>query len=119
MDHHKADGLCHLRVGPRFTNQPLVEGAPIKRLVLGPYRRENIVGTEVFSRQRGKPECDIRQSAMALSKVLVGDKAGWINDDFAGIEFRCMSSEHFGRLAWQFKRVSGSFGLKVQAAIAC
>jgi Amt family ammonium transporter len=31
----------------------------------------------------------------------------------------CMSSEHFGRLAWQFKRVSGSSGLKVQAAIAC
>ena len=31
----------------------------------------------------------------------------------------CMSSEHFGRLAWQFKRVSGSSGLKVQAAIVC
>jgi hypothetical protein len=31
----------------------------------------------------------------------------------------CMSSEHFGRLAWQFKRVSGSSGFKVQAAIAC
>jgi hypothetical protein len=31
----------------------------------------------------------------------------------------CMSSEHFGQLAWQFKRVSGSSGLKVQAAIAC
>jgi hypothetical protein len=30
-----------------------------------------------------------------------------------------MSSEHFGQLAWQFKRVSGSSGLKVQAAIAC
>src|SRR5262245_12382548 len=28
----------------------------------------------------------------------------------------CMSSEHFGQLAWQFKRVSGSSGLKVQAA---
>jgi len=28
-----------------------------------------------------------------------------------------MSSEHFGQLAWQFKRVSGSSGLKVQAAI--
>jgi hypothetical protein len=25
----------------------------------------------------------------------------------------CMSSEHFGQLAWQFKRVSGSSGLKV------
>jgi hypothetical protein len=31
----------------------------------------------------------------------------------------CMSSEHFGQLAWQFKRKSGSSGLKVQAAIAC
>jgi hypothetical protein len=31
----------------------------------------------------------------------------------------CMSSEHFGQLAGQFKRVSGSSGLKVQAAIAC
>src|SRR6516164_9209832 len=27
----------------------------------------------------------------------------------------CMSSEHFGQLAWQFKRMSGSSGLKVQA----
>ena len=31
----------------------------------------------------------------------------------------CVSSEHFGHLVWQFKRVSGSSGLKVQAAIAC
>jgi hypothetical protein len=31
----------------------------------------------------------------------------------------CTSSEHFGQLAWQFKRMSGSSGLKVQAAIAC
>src|SRR5262249_46160586 len=31
----------------------------------------------------------------------------------------CMSSEHFEQLAWQFKRMSGSSGLKVQAAIAC
>jgi hypothetical protein len=31
----------------------------------------------------------------------------------------CMSSEHFGQLAWQFKRMSGSSDLKVQAAIAC
>jgi len=33
--------------------------------------------------------------------------------------FKCMSSEHFGQLAWQFKRMSGSSGLKVQAAMAC
>jgi hypothetical protein len=31
----------------------------------------------------------------------------------------CMSSEHFGPRAGNFKRVSGSSGLKVQAAIAC
>ena len=31
----------------------------------------------------------------------------------------CMSSEHFRHSVWQFKRVSGSSGLKVQAAIAC
>src|SRR5215831_9966708 len=30
----------------------------------------------------------------------------------------CMSSEHFGQLAWQFKRMSGSSGLKVQAVLA-
>ena len=36
-----------------------------------------------------------------------------------GVMDGCMSSEHFGQLAWQFKRVSGSSGLKVQAAIAC
>src|SRR6266446_4009226 len=36
-----------------------------------------------------------------------------------GLSDPCMSSEHFGQLAWQFKRMSGSSGLKVQAAIAC
>jgi hypothetical protein len=30
-----------------------------------------------------------------------------------------MSSEHFGRFAAQFKRVSGSSDLRFQAAIAC
>jgi hypothetical protein len=34
-------------------------------------------------------------------------------------DMACMSSEHFGQLAWQSKRMSGSSGLKVQAAIAC
>jgi hypothetical protein len=30
-----------------------------------------------------------------------------------------MSSKHFGQFAAQFKRVSGSSGLKFHAAIAC
>jgi len=38
---------------------------------------------------------------------------------FPAAEGICMSSEHFGQLAWQFKRMSGSSGLEVQAAIAC
>jgi tetratricopeptide (TPR) repeat protein len=37
----------------------------------------------------------------------------------ASTRLDCMSSEHFGQFAWQFKRTSGSSGLKVQAAIAC
>jgi hypothetical protein len=37
---------------------------------------------------------------------------------FTHAHFELLSSEHFGQLAWQFKRVSGSSGLKVQAAIA-
>ena len=39
--------------------------------------------------------------------------------NLAYISADCMSSEHFGQLAWQFKRMSGSSGLKVQAAMAC
>jgi DNA invertase Pin-like site-specific DNA recombinase len=42
-----------------------------------------------------------------------------LHDSWADTTSACMSSEHFGQLAWQFKRVSGSSGLKVQAAIAC
>ena len=48
------------------------------------------------------------------------EKWGRLTDnDLDIINGHCMSSEHFGQLAWQFKRMSGSSGLKVQAAIAC
>ena len=76
-----------MRVRPRFTNQPLVKGAPVERLVLLSYSREYKVGTEMFGRHHGKPECGIRQSAMEPRQGLVGHKAGWIDDDFAGVEF--------------------------------
>ena len=49
--------------------------------------------------------------------VLCLDVAGFSEASSKAVQ--CMLSEHFGRLAWQFKRVSGSSGLKVQAAIAC
>src|SRR5499425_1363832 len=51
----------------------------------------------------------------AGKKRLAGDTAREATSD----EVKCTSSEHFGQLAWQFKRMSGSSGLKVQAAIAC
>jgi len=52
----------------------------------------------------------VMQAASAFT--IVQSAFNWLVD-------KCMSSEHFGQLAWQFKRMSGSSGLKVQAAIAC
>jgi hypothetical protein len=67
-----------------------------------------------------------RQSKKAARKTADESTAGraviWGDTSKAELELifeGCMSSEHFGQLAWQFKRVSGSSGLKVQAAIAC
>ena len=54
--------------------------------------------------QRGRSEGRADASLAARISLFIAD---------------CMSSEHFGQLAWQFKRMSGSSGLKVQAAIAC
>ncbi len=88
MDCHKADGLYQLRVWPRFTNDLLVERTTIKRLVLRPNGRKNIVSVEVFGCHHGKPKRGIRQSAMQPRKALVGDKASWINYDFASVEVR-------------------------------
>ena len=53
--------------------------------------------------------------AIAAAGAVVGVEA--LTKSF--LYFACMSSEHFGQLAWQFRRMSGSSGLKVQAAIAC
>jgi putative ATP-binding cassette transporter len=53
---------------------------------------------------------EVMQAASAFT--IVQSAFNWLVD-------KCMSSEHFGQLAWQFKRMSGSSGLKVQAAIAC
>jgi transposase len=55
-------------------------------------------------------------------RKLLQSKAIAIENDLRGTLRNfglCMSSEHFGHLVWEFKRVSGSSGLKVQAAIAC
>jgi hypothetical protein len=52
-------------------------------------------------------------------KVWIRKAIDLCRETYQGDPSRCMSSEHFGQLAWQFKRVSGSSGLKVQAAIAC
>jgi hypothetical protein len=87
MDRHEADGLCQVRVRSRFTNHLVIEGAPIKRLMLHPYGRKQMVGVEVLGRHPANSGYGIGQPAMDPGKVLVGNKAGWIDDDFAGVEF--------------------------------
>jgi uncharacterized protein DUF6641 len=75
-----------------------------------PWWRVTPDGSYVFFVRFGlKPiEFEKSKNAIAVSSL---DKIPLVID--------CMSSEHFGQLAWQFKRMSGSSGLKVQAAIAC
>ncbi len=65
--------------------------------------------------QRGEGLDLDREQATALA----GEWYLWFVAKYEKEGADCMSSGHFGRLAWQFKRVSGSSGLKVQAAIAC
>ncbi len=50
------------------------------------------------------------------SAAAAGGVAGCCHGRFVdgSICRNCMSSEHFGQFAWQFKRMSGSSGLKVQ-----
>jgi len=61
-----------------------------------------------------EPHTDL--SALVMLGVLLRDVR---NKRSTALDAAYMSSEHFGQLAWQFKRMSGSSGLKVQAAIAC
>jgi hypothetical protein len=61
------------------------------------------------------PEVDAAAATSAAIHLIKEVNVDLFFDD----RLKCMSSEHFGRLAWQFKRVSGSSGFKVQAAIAC
>ena len=58
----------------------------------------------------------VSQVELSVSAVYTANP---LSGDGISIDVQCMSSEHFGQLAWQFKRMSGSSGLKVQAAIAC
>src|SRR5262249_39257420 len=64
----------------------------------------------------------ISQHARLATKVRQAERGG-VTPRIASGKYQvvtdCMSSEHFGQLAWQFERMSGSSGLKVQAAIAC
>ena len=46
MHRHQTEWLCQSRIGPRFTNQLVMEDPPIKRLALRPYGREKLVSAE-------------------------------------------------------------------------
>ena len=61
----------------------------------------------------------IGEGMASMVWVLLGSGLGRTDASNTRTSAGCMSSEHFGQLAWQFKRMSGSSGLKVQAAIAC
>ena len=74
-------------------------------------RLGNIAGKPIELVGRALPEAASEAVATATTKALHAALAVALRT--------CMSSEHFGQLAWQFKRMSGSSGLKVQAAIAC
>ena len=65
-----------------------MEFSPIKRLMLRPYGREEVVGVKVSGGHHAKPDCGIWQCSMESRKVLVCDKAGRIDEDFAGVELR-------------------------------
>ena len=78
---------------------------------------------------RPPPEYDKPFDGLVVIQEFRGEemKGACFRRGFACAEFvtgnpavcTCMSSEHFGQLAWQFKRMSGSSGLKVQTAMAC
>jgi hypothetical protein len=88
MERHQAELLRHQGVCSRLTNQLVVKGSSIKRLMLSSDGCENVIGAKISSRQHAESKRSIRQFSMEPSNVRVGDKAGCINDDFAGIEFR-------------------------------
>src|ERR1700677_5367944 len=88
MNRHEADRACQSRVRPRFADQPMVEGSPIKPLMLRPDRGQKMLRIEVNGRHPAQPDCDIRQPAMRARSGLVRDEAGRIDNDLAGIYLR-------------------------------
>ena len=82
------------------------------------YRRlEYLTGKEI--ERLMKAAGDNRYGHRDASMILLAFRHGLRASELCSLRWECMSSEHFGQLAWQFKRMSGSSGLKVQAAIAC
>jgi len=71
----------------------------------------------VVARLEVRPSSAIRATCRHSARkrkydfVTVWDRM--LSSDADAFDLDCMSSEHFGRLAWQFKRVSGSSGFKV------
>ena len=77
-------------------------------------QRASLLDLQIINSEPGQPALPLRykqpRQAIVPCSEVSSDRSEFI---------ACMSSEHFGQLAWQFKRMSGSSGLKVQAAIAC
>jgi hypothetical protein len=128
--------FCHVRLPTQTALlQPLIKPSSDRILVC--HADQSIAG----SRMRARVRSGFFRAAFGRTPpagcrwcMKIGGLIGHFPDDSetsvdssdfaASLEARtrdvvCVSSEHFGQLAWQFKRMSGSSGLKVQAAIAC
>ena len=102
--------------------QSALQGDRCKACGLGLIAQDNILGRPLMNTPASKTTGASIKFGPAIPGPVGDTDSGrgfaasrWASDH----EQRCMSSEHFGQLAWQFKRMSGSSGLKVQAVIAC
>jgi hypothetical protein len=82
-----------------------------------PFRR---VPRSIYEEARDVARTLAKTEAFERSRhTRAGSASGKVPELLCEAALKCMSSEHLGQLAWQFKRMSGSSGLRVQAAIAC
>src|SRR2546427_13249714 len=108
-----------------FNNSPVREEPPraaflagVPRLWPAPLASQNenvglyVEGTVTGPKLKGMVKGVDYANVRADGRLQLHVHAGITTED-------CMSSEHFGRLGWQFKRISGPSGFEVQSARAC
>ena len=74
--HHQADGLGQTGIGARRSDQPVIEDSPVKRLVFGPHRCEQVIGVEVMRRHAAQTQRCIGQCPIGSRQFFVGNEPG-------------------------------------------